>query len=883
MGHAACDYWDLLVGAGDLEFYSGLGTARSVAAGRISHAFDLRGPSMAIDTACSSSLVAVHLAIQSILSGESSMAIAGGANVVIGHDLSVIYARGSLLALDGKCKFGDIRADGFVRGEGAGVVILKSLPEALADDDPVRAVILGSVTNNDGRAGRYLIAPAGPAQEDLLTSACEDAGIDPRRVDYLEAHGAGTSAGDPVEIAAALKVLGQDRPAASPLLLGSVKTNIGHTEAAAGIAGLIKTVLCVQHRTVVPSLHVDTPNPKIEWDSSPVAICRELTPLPDRGRPMIAGVTALGVGGTNAHVVVCEHVPDPADLTGGQAAGGRAYLLPVSAKDPDGLAALATGYAHQLLGAGGEQMALAGICRSAGERRSHHQNRLAAAGSSAAEIAEILTDFATGHDATGAGVGYRLSQVPPKVAFVFPGQGSQWTGMGRELQACSPAFAAELRACDIAIRKEAGWSLLDKLHGHGLADEGPDVVQPTLWAIEVSLAQLWCSWGLRPDWVIGHSMGEVAAAYVAGALSREDAVAIICRRSALVCSMRGRGGMALVNLREEDVQDEIGCSGQRVVVAAVNGPASTVLSGDCDALDEIGKNLSRRGVLFRMINVDYASHSPQVDAVLAELRSQLTGIRPRSGHTPLFSTVRNERVDGSELDAGYWASNLREKVRFAEAVSRVGEHATIFLEISPHPVLVSAVRDTLSMAGHGHALYSLRRNEPEREAMLTTAGRLYAAGCALRWPELNGPCTSFVRLPAYPWRQDRFWLDGHQTARQTSAARAVPPPLDSGARLARPDAVPSASGRTASRGAVEKSVRSCIAQALNLPSKRVSPGSPLHSLGLDSVMAMEVRLELLRDLGLDIPVATMLGDSTVNDIVAAAAGQASKDGRLFYS
>ncbi len=889
IGHAAADYLALLLDAGDLQFYSGLGTARSAAAGRISHAFDLRGPSLSIDTACSSSLVAVHLARQSILSGESSLAIVGAANVLLSPEMNVMYSRASLLAPDGRCKFGDVQADGFVRGEGAGVVVLKALPDALADGDPIRALILGSATNNGGRSGRFLIAPSEPAQEDLLARAYQDAGVDPGHVDYLEAHGAGTNVGDPVEIGAAIKVLGRGRALDTPLFLGSVKTNIGHTEAAAGMAGLIKIVLCLQNRTVVPSLHLDAPNPKIDWETSPVTICRQLTPLPDRGWPLIASVTALGIAGTNAHVVAGEYVPAatmPARATG----PGReqaepdldlaTYLLPMSAKDPDGLAALATRYARLLREADRDRVLLADICRSAGERREHHENRLAVAGDSAAEIAGTLTDFATGSGSADVCVGYRLGQVPPKVAFVFPGQGSQWTGMGRDLLACSPAFAAELAACDIAIRQEAGWSLLDKLLGDGLDDEGPDVIQPTLWAIEVSLAALWCSWGVRPDWVIGHSMGEVAAAYVAGALSMEDAVAVICRRSILTDRLRGRGGMALVGLPEEDVEHEISRHRGRVAVAAANGPASTVLSGDRAALGEIGDRLSRRGVLFCNISVDYASHCGQVDSVLDELRSQLSGIRPRTGRTPLFSTVRCEPVDGNELDAGYWASNLREKVRFTEAVGRVDEGDTLFLEISPHPVLLSAMRDTLRAAGPDRALYSLRRNEPERDCLLATAGRLYAAGSALCWPELNGACTSFVRLPSYPWRRDRFWLDRPRTARLVPAARPASPDEDTTARTDLHRTAPEA---PASPAEIEEAVRNRVAQVLDLPGWRVGPGTPLRSLGLDSVLAMEVRSHLRRELGLDIPVATLLDDSSVRDICATVAGNPDCGGGLRYS
>jgi epothilone polyketide synthase D len=763
VGDTGPDYRDLLLTAGSIDMHMAIGTSRAGLAGRISYALDLHGPSICVDTACCSSLSALHLARQSILSGESCAAIVGGVNLVLSPYPGAAYASASLLAADGRCKFADAAADGFVRSDGVGVVVLKSLADALADGDPVRAVILGSATSNDGRSGQYLTTPSEDGHQAVLTRAYAEAGIDPSQVDYLEAHGTGTSVGDPIEVNAAIKVLGPGRTADRPLFLGSAKTNLGHCEAAAGMAGVIKVLLCIQHRMVPPSLHFGTPNPKIDWDSVPVRVCREMTPIAERAGPMIAGVTALGITGTMAHVVIGEYAP-PAHQGGrdDEADDRVPYLLAMSAKDPDGLAELAASYERELRG-GALGTRLSDTCRSAGEQRAHHDNRLAVAGSSTGEVADALAEFLSDSLSGGVAVGHHLPESPPRVAFVFSGQGGQWAGMGRELLATSPVFAARLRECDDAIRAEAGWPLIDRLSREDLSQAAPPVIQAALWAMEVSLAALWMSWGITPSVVIGHSMGEVAAACVAGMLTTEDAARVMCRRGALTERLRGQGGMAVAGLPERDALAEISRCGGRVAVAAVNGPNLAVLSGDRASLDAIGTGLLGRGIAFQTIDVDYASHSPQVDPILGELDRRLAGIRPRPGHTPLHSTVTGQLMDGRSLKADYWGRNLREKVRFAEVIASAADDNQVFLEISPHPVLLSGMRECLRAAGGGLALDSLRRHEPERQALLATAGHLYAAGCQLRWAELNGPVTRSVRLPLYPWRRDRFWPSAQRT------------------------------------------------------------------------------------------------------------------------
>ena len=753
------DYQDLLVSAGHTGAHSVLGNTPSGLAARISYALDLRGPSMCVDTACSAALSALNLARQSILTGESRLAIVGGVNLVLSPYPGAAYGGASLLAPDGQVKFGDATADGFVRSDGVGVVLLKPLPDALADGDPVRAVLLGTATNNDGADGRSFTTPTATGQREVMARACVQAGIEPADLDYLEAHGSGTAVGDPIEVNTALSFYGAGRRPDRPLLLGSAKTNMGHTESASGMAGLIKAVLCVQHRAVPPSLHLSTPNPQIDWAAAPAGICTELTAVPDRGRPMIAGVNALGMTGMNAHAVVSEYVPVTPSPGRADEAAGEAYLLALSARDPDSLRELATRYQRYLRDAGTTQARLAAVCRSAGERRTHHDHRLAVAGASREEVSDSLAGFLSGLATADTADAHDVPETPPRLAFVFSGQGSHWTGMGRELLASSPVFAARLGECDAAIGKEAGWSLLDKLADDSLDHAGPSVLQPALWAVEVSLAALWESWGITPSLVVGHSMGEVAAACAAGILTIEDGARVACRRGALVDRLRGGGGMAVAGLSEAEAEAEIARFSGSVAVGAVNAPGLTVLAGDLHALSTIGERQSRRGVVFQLVDIDYASHSPQVDPILDEMMSLLAEIRPSAGHTPLYSTVTGQLIDGRSLDAGYWCSNIREKVRLADVMQAIAADDLIVVEVGPHPVLLGALRQCQRVSGGGKAFGSLRRCEPERRALLSTAGHLYASGFPLRWAEVNGPCTEFVRPPLYPWRRDRFWVE----------------------------------------------------------------------------------------------------------------------------
>ncbi|HZO70840.1 MAG TPA: type I polyketide synthase [Ktedonobacteraceae bacterium] len=755
------DYWDRQFrDPADLDVYSTAGSARSGAAGRISYALGLQGVSVALDAACSSSLVAVHLACQSLRTGSCTIALAGGVNVILNPDHTIGFSQGHMMAPDGHCKAFDARADGYVRSEGAGVVVLKPLARALADGDPIHAVIRGSAANNDGRCALFM-APSVSGQQAALRQAYQNAGLDPLHVDYVEAHGTGTRVGDPVELKALGSVLCAERSPDRPLIVGSVKTNIGHTEGAAGLAGLIKTALCLKHKVIPPNLHFHEPNPAIPWQDYPLVIPTSLTSWPDSDHSCYAGVSSFGIAGTNAHIVLEEAPPANKQNPDPEYIPSSAYLLPLSAQTANGLKELAYNYVTHLEDAEYADQTLHDICYTASLRRTHHDYRLAIIGCTRQEIRDKLAAFLGNEMAFAASSMCRATNRQHKIVWIFPGQGSQWVGMGRDLLKQEPVFRAAIEACDRIMRNYVEWSLINEL----LADEERsrlheiDVVQPVLFAIEVALAALWRSWGIEPDAVVGHSMGEVAAAYVAGALSLDDAAWIICTRSKLLLRVSGKGSMAAVALSLEQARLVVNNYKDLVSVAVNNSPASTVLSGDPTALAEILAKLEQDGVFGHLIKVDVASHSPQMEPLQNDLLLLMQSVQARQERTAIYSTVTGELIDGSALDARYWVSNLCQPVLFLSATQKLLEdHFDIFMEMSPHPLLVGAVRQTIEQEGAcGSVQASLRRDEDGRAALLTTLGNLYLQGCKINWSGLYPVGGRHVSLPGYPWQRQRCW------------------------------------------------------------------------------------------------------------------------------
>jgi acyl transferase domain-containing protein/NADPH:quinone reductase-like Zn-dependent oxidoreductase/NAD(P)-dependent dehydrogenase (short-subunit alcohol dehydrogenase family)/acyl carrier protein len=731
---------------------------------RLAYQFDLSGPDVSVNASCGSSLVAVHLAARSLHSGECSLAFAGGVNVVVRHELTQAFSRAKMLSPDGRCKFGAAGADGFVRSEGVGMLLLKRLSDAQRDGDQVLALIRGTAMANDGRASGFLTTPSEAGQRRAMLGALADAGVDAGTVNYIEAHGTGTRAGDPVEISAIASVFGRRGKLVPPCRIGSVKSNIGHTESAAGVASIIRVVQALRHRRYPATLHVSEPTAEIDWETAGVMLERagnEWTR--QENSPLRASVNGLGLTGTNAHVVL-EESPQ---VERASSEPRTAYLLPVSAATGAALTDRAKDFSLALRAL--DENSLKDFCYSASVRRSHLAHRLAVTGGNAAELLEGLEAFVKDQPSAFVSAGSVEDSTKPKIAFVFPGQGSQWLGMGRELLRTSPVFRQSMEEIDVAIQRETGWSVVEQLEDHSLEQRLAqiDVVQPSLFAVEVALAGLWKSWGVTPDAVIGHSMGEVAAACFAGILSREDAARIICRRSALLMRVAGAGAMVVVDLPRADAEHLItSVLAQKISVAVSNSPRSTVLAGDPVALDGIVERLEKENIFCRWVRVDVASHSPQMDSLTPDLSAALAEVAPRAGTIPMYSTVSEGRADGIQMDATYWVRNLRNPVLFANAVEEMlSQGFNTFVEVSPHPILTPFVEQTSEYSGRAAlAVGSLRREGPETAAMFGALGRLYTVGADVAWKAIY-PAGNLVKLPAYPWQRERFWI-------QSSAPKA---------------------------------------------------------------------------------------------------------------
>ena len=749
-----------------VDFYMTTGAGRYAASGRLSYFLGFRGPSVTVDTACSSSLAAIHLAVRSLRDGESSLALAGGVNIILQPHISIAYSQSRMMAPDGRCKFGDASGDGYVRSEGVGLLVLKPLDNALAANDRIYAVIRGSAVNNDGGSSGSMGTPSRSGQEELLRAAYDDAAVSPARVAYVEAHGTGTRVGDPIELAALGTVLGEDRAPGSRVYVGSVKTNIGHTEGAAGVAGFIKTTLALHLGSIPPSIHCRELNPAVAWADMPCEIPRTPLDWPDTLLPRLAGVSAFGITGTNGHVVL-----EQAPATGAVAVPPcrrPVRLLPLSAKSPEALRALAQLYA-ELLSAEAAP-ALQDVCWNAATRRTALDHRAVFVAADGAAMADALRGYASGEAAAAEGV--VRADASPRIAFVLPGQGAQWIGMARELIAREPAFRAALERCDQAERRVFDCS------NRGEQAAAPDsedflltridVIQPVLVALAIAYAELLRSVGVEPDAVVGHSMGEVAAACIAGALDFDQAMQVVCARSGLMRRVSGQGAMALVDLSMAQLRSRLAGLEDRVSVAASNGPRSSVISGAPDAVGAVLAGLEKDDVFCRLVKVDVASHSPQMEPLAAELALALDGLIPGPVRVPIYSTVLGRRAEGETFGARYWARNLREPVLFSTAVGlQASEGVTVFLELGPHPILLPSVQQTSPTAT---TIACGRRDESEQAAFLTMLGSLWAAGAAIDWRRVTPEGGATVRLPLYPWRRERHWVDAAEMRPAGAAA-----------------------------------------------------------------------------------------------------------------
>ncbi|MHC5907010.1 type I polyketide synthase, partial [Streptomyces sp. S6] len=751
----------------DVRGYVMTGTSSSVASGRVSYVFGFEGPAVTIDTACSSSLVAMHLAAQALRRGECSLALAGGATVMSSPDAFVEFARQRGLSADGRCKAYSSTADGTGWAEGVGVVVLERLSQARQNGHRILAVLRGSAVNQDG-ASNGLTAPNGPSQQRVIRHALADAGLSTSDVDVVEGHGTGTSLGDPIEVQALLATYGQDRPADRPLWLGSLKSNIGHTQAAAGVSGVIKVVEALRHGVMPPTLHVEEPTPQVDWTTGAVELLREAREWPVTDRPRRAAVSSFGASGTNAHVIL-EEAPAAAPVTvNGVEPAVHATVTPlvVSAKSTGSLAGQAERLASFIGSA--QRTALPEIAAALASRRAVLSERAVVVAGSGEEALAGLRAVARGESVPGVVVGSAVAS--GRTVMVFPGQGSQWVGMGRELLDSSPVFAERIAECADALGRWVEWPLVDVLRGDVPAEllERVDVVQPASFAVMVGLAAVWASVGVVPDAVVGHSQGEIAAACVSGALSLEDAARIVAVRSQVIAgSLAGRGGMASVALAEADVVECLERWAGRVEVAAVNGPASVVIAGDAEALDEALGTLEEQGVRVRRVAVDYASHSRHVEAVEETLGEAFSDIRAQAPLIPFYSTVTGEWVrEAGVLDGGYWYRNLRGQVRFGPAIADLlASGHTVFVESSAHPVLVQPVNEIVDQADDTVRLRAvvggtLRRQDGGPRRLLTSMAELFVRGIAVDWtgvlPEESAP--GHVDLPTYAFDRRHYWL-----------------------------------------------------------------------------------------------------------------------------
>ncbi len=797
--------------------YVAMGCSISSLSNRISYDFNLKGPSVSLDTACSSSLVAVHLACRSVWSGEADMAIAGGVNLMLRPESSIILSKGGFLNPDQYCKAFDASANGYVRGEGVEIVIVKPLKKALADGDPIYAWVRGTAVNQDGYLPEGFTVPNVLSQIAMLQTVYSEAGVDPLTVDYIEAHGTGTSVGDPIESLALGAVLGRDRAEGQRCLIGSVKTNIGHLEGAAGIAGFIKGALTAQRGVAPPNLHFHEPNPEIDWDNLRLEVPTQPSPLAKTDHPWLVGVNSFGAGGTNAHAVLQEPVesrlglrpdllrsdqPRPDQLgtdrhlnaveTESQPTTGETLYL-LSAAKRDSLQALALRHADFL---SLTEHRLDDLAYSAFTRRSHYAHLLAVVGQTPQAVEHKLRKFADGQvDSTTLTTTINHKR-RPKLAFVFSGQGGQWARMGLQLMEREAVFRKWMETIDLLFLRLVGWSLLSELRkpdvsGMALATgqsasqpaasavpltnpkndaaskvNDTVVVQPAVMAIQIALVKLYEHYGIRPAGIVGHSIGEVAAAFASGALTLKQAVHVIYHRSQAQNRASGKGGMLAVGLSLEEARKLIEGFEGHVSIGAVNGPEMLTLSGDSEPLQLIAQMLETRGVFHRPVKVQVAYHSHHMEPIKAIMLKSLAQVKGVKTTTQLYSTVTGKRADGKHLNADYWFQNARQPVLFTDALnSMISEGFDTFVEIGPHPVLISGAEALIQKRGADAVIApSMTRKEPEAVVFLQSLARLAARGLEPNTALMFGPDRRYVRLPKYPWQHTRHWFESSAAA-----------------------------------------------------------------------------------------------------------------------
>ncbi len=750
--------WD----SSGITAHSSTGSAHSIAANRISYCLNLRGPSIAMDTACSSALTAVHTACEHIRAGRCTSALAGGVTVMITPGGFIGFSQASMLSPEGRCKAFDASADGFVRGEGAGMVLLKRLSDAIADGDAIRGVIIGTAVNQDGHTNGISL-PSPEAQARLVREACADAGISPSSVGFVEAHGTGTAVGDPIEAHALADALCVDRTEDAPLAIGSVKTNLGHMETAAGIAGLVKALLVLEHGKIPASLHFKTPSPHIDFKALKLRVPTALEPFPEGDGQRIVGVNSFGFGGANAHVLLTT---PPQGVKGELPVSdkNRTWPLVFSARSENALRAVAGRmgtWIEEHMKSNGRSPLLPDLAYTLGARRNHHPHRLTMVAGTTDEVIQELNAFAAGEDAVKMRASFSpRREHPARIGFVMSGQGPQWWGMGRELMKHEPVFKRMMERCAAALSPWMQFSLLEELARDESTSQmsRTEIAQPAIFAMQVSLAELWKSWGVVPAAIVGHSVGEIAAACVAGVLGLEEAARVIALRSKFMeeCA-RGDGTMLAVGLNEDEARAVILRRDRTVSIAAFNGPRSLTLSGQRASLEAIAVELEADGIFARFVRVDHPFHHAMMQPAADSLTEALADLAPQPESVPFFSTVTGERCAGKTCDAVYWGRGIRQPVLFAPAIKAVAEFGVDeWLEISAHPALAISIQECLAGRETKTPVRSSTRREREHEALLETAMDLHRASVDLDFAAIIS-ARNFLSLPTYAWDKSRWW------------------------------------------------------------------------------------------------------------------------------
>ena len=901
------DYFQLATDLSLIDSHTATGNAFSVTSGRLSYTLGFQGPSMAIDTACSSSLVAVHLACQSLRSGECNLALASGVNHILSPIGTINECQAHMLAPDGHCKTFDQAADGYARGEGCGVVVLKRLSDALADNDRVLAVIRGSAVNQDGRSGG-LTVPNGPSQQAVIRRALENGGVTPDQVSYIEAHGTGTSLGDPIELRALDAVFGQHCPADRPLVVGSVKTNFGHLESAAGVAGLIKLVLSLQHQEIPPHLHLKNPSSQIPWNELAIRVPTQLTPWQPINDKHIAGLSSFGFSGTNTHILV-EAAPEREPVTPQR----TTQLFTLSAKSETALTELVEAYTQHI--PNHPEQSLADICCTANTGRTDFDHRLAVVTESTQDLLDQLAAFPN----NPALIQGQLTETGrPKIAYLFTGQGSQSLNMGRQLYDTQPVFREAMEQCDRILQPllqgDSIFSVIYPPAGESSPLNQTAYTQPALFAIEYALYKLWRSWGVKPDIVLGHSIGEYVAACVAGVYSLEDGLKLIVERGRLMQALPAGGQMAAIIAPQEQVHQVIAAYGENIAIAAINGPQNIVISGIADAIQAALNQFEAQGIEVHQLHVSHAFHSPLMEPMLADFQQSAAEITLSVPKIPMISSVTGKQVTHEVTQPVYWRQQVRQSVNFTAAMQTLAaQDYSLFLEVGPHPVLLGMGKQCLPPGGSTW-LPSLRRGQDAWPHLLTSLGTLWSQGFSIQWSAVETTQHLPVSLPTYPFQRSRYWVEqaigaSPSFSRQLTTqpiARENPQTTDESRSdlqhlihqikqlsseqqqqlleaLEEPAEVPGfadilqATPPHQRKRKLMAHVQSVVAQSLKLP-----PSHPINirqgftELGMDSLIAVELKERLEADLNhtlrstlaFNYPDIESLVDYLANDVLA---------------